>query len=319
MPTAWNTGWLNENAGRAYPFKEDISRTNSIGVTIPDTLLVDLIFVVAGGLVNTFYLKTVLYGGDSITLVFADSSDVTISSIVIDLAAHQENQAYDLVGVGSFEDARGRLALGNTKDLHRVFPEGVHNFTAEQTTLESRTVRPDLRGVRYAQVVSADGDISDKISGIIRLTAGQNIQLVYIPPVVENLPDPITGEDVPTTTTPAGVRIDAIDGIDFNEECDCESVLPALDPILTINGVEPDNSGNITLESTEACLKIDAASGTISLADTCSTPCCGCTELEFLTSNAGLLEATLITLASQLDELDTREIEFFQNVLETLK
>jgi hypothetical protein len=319
MPDGWNKGWLNENAARAYPFKEDISRTSSSGVTIPNLLLVDLIFVVPGGLVNTYYLKTLLYGGDTLTLVFADSSDITISSIVVDLTAHTTNQGYDLSGVGSFEDSRGRVVIGDTKDLFRVLPEGVHSFTADQTELESRTVRPDVRGIRYAQIVNADGDISDKIAGILRLTAGQNIQLVYVPPVIQDLPDPITGEPVPTVITPAGVRIDAIDGIDFNEECDCESALPALTPIQTINGVEPDNDGNIVIESSEACLTVNATSGTINLEDTCSTPCCGCTELEFITSNAGLLEATIVTLQSQMDQMSTRQLDFFTNVLETLK
>lgn len=319
MSDGWNTGWLNTNANRAFPFKEDTSRTNDIGVTVPNSMLVDLIFTVPGTAAVRYYVKTIMLSSTHLTIVFADEDDVTVSSVVIDASVHSENDAYTLNGVGTFEDGKGRIAVGRLDDLYRMLPEGIHEFSLAQTELEARTVRPDIRGVRGVNVVNRDGEVSDRISGIVRLLAGQNIRLVYIPPTIEDLPDPITGVDVPTITTPAGVRIDAIDGIDFNEECECEATLPLSEPIRTINGVTPDSGGNITIESPEGCFEINAENGKLTFNDTCSKPCCGCTELEFITDRLKLADSTASILQSRLDELDTRELEFFQNVLETIK
>jgi hypothetical protein len=315
-----NVEWLNENAGRAFPFREDSLLTDeSSAITLPNFLFVDFIFVVPADVSAFFYLKTLAFVSGQITAVIANDSDIDVASITVDLDTHSPNDVYDVVGIGEFADARGRAAFGDLSDLGSFVPEGTYSFDSANVTLEDRVVRPDLRSVRSLQVFDLQGGLSDPISGVVRLVPGANIKLTVVPETVSLIPDPVTGTPVPVVTAPAGVRIDAIADPDFNEECDCETTFPQPPCIRMINGVPPDDTGEIILEPEDDCIQISPGGGNIvTIDDNCCQPCCGCKELEFITNNLLLAKETIRKLEDILDQTRTRQENFYNNVLGSL-
>jgi hypothetical protein len=292
--------WLNENSLRAYPFKEDTSRSDGTHV-IPNDLIVDMAFVVPVATTDTFYLKTLMISGTQITGVLANQNENNVGTFSVPVTSHKENDGYEIVGAGTYTDARGRVVVGDLTDLAIKLPEGVYNYEVEATAFELSAIRPDLRKLRGIKIEKADGSVSDLLTGIVTLVSGTNVTL-------EN---PSAGL----------VRINAIGNEDYIEDCgDCLNGFSIPDPIRTINGVGGDETGNLNLISTEQCLVItpDASNFAVNLADTCAQPCCGCTELEFLTTSLSTLRDSLSRLDNLSQELQGRQTEFFQNVLSSL-
>jgi hypothetical protein len=319
MSESWNIEWLNQNALRAFPFKEDAAKVDEAGlIAIPDRILVDLIFVVPADVAAIFHLRTLTIAGPHLTMVFSDDSGNTFSSLTVDLGTHQTNDAYDLLGTGEFRDARGKVVIGDLTNLSADIPDGLYTFSVTATSLESRTVRPDLRQVRSLQLVRADGTTSEELTGIIRLIEGTNARLTFVPAVIDLVPDPITGTPVPTVTTPAGVRFDCIGGDPFDQECECEQSFPLPDCIRSINGVTGDENGNLLLESADLCLTLSDSGNVITFEDKCARPCCGCAELDFVVDTLNTLQSSVEILDGRAGELQTQQQNFQNNVLGSL-
>ena len=298
MPNA--VEWLNENALRAFPFKENSSRSDGT-VTIPNYLIVDMAFVVPVDVSDTFYIKTLMVSTPQVTGVIANQNGNNVGTFSIPLDTHEENDSYAIAGSGAYPDARGRIVSGSLANLLDDIPEGVYNFELDATPLEVSAVRPDLRRIRGVKIQKADGTVSEVITGVLQLTSGTNI-------ILEN---PSTGV----------IKINAVGNEDFIEECgDCLNQFAPPEPIRTINGVGGDAEGNLDLVSLEACLTIapDSGNNAVNFTDTCSQPCCGCTELEFLTTALSTLRDSIAKLERIAEDLQTRQTEFFQNVLSSI-
>jgi hypothetical protein len=318
---AQNIEWLNENSGRAYPFHEDTSRVDISGsATIPNHMITDLVVVVPADASDIFYVRSIQVGAGQLRLVIADAATSDVAAVgPIDLLTHNANDSYAVIGVGGYTDVQGRIAFGDLSDLTQFIGEGTYEFDAAAARLEDRAVRPDLRSLRFLQVFDPAGSLSDPISGTVRLIPGSNIQLAYVPPVVVDIPDAVTGDLVPTVITPAGIRIDAVNASDFDEECACESTFPQPDPIRMINGVTGDVAGKVLFESLEGCLQISSGGANVlTIQDNCCTPCCGCPELEFITQQLIILEDSIQKLERRAEDLNTRQQTFFTNVLGSL-
>lgn len=319
MPS--NVEWLNQNSNRAFPFREDASRKDTAGgITLPNNFLVDMVFVVPADVDETYHVSSVQVSAGKVTVVIAAATAaVSAGSVTVDLSVHSENDAYDINGASDFTDARGRAVFGDLSNLGTVLPDGLYLFSSSAGALESRVVRPDIRSVRSLQILDAAGALSDPISGIVRLVPGNNIRLSFQPEETTDIIDPITGDPVTVVSKPAGIRIDAICDPDFSEECECESSYPKPDPIRMINGVTGDENGEVTLDGGESCITFNGGgSATIEVLDTCSQPCCGCPELEFITQNLILLEDSINKLVSRADELASRQEDFYNTVLGSL-
>ena len=103
MPQGWNLEWLNANAERAFPFKEDASRQDiNALVRLPNSLIVDMVFVVPAGSDYRYWLKSLMYSGTHLNLVLADESDNTVGSLTVDLSTHNRNDAYTITGEETF-------------------------------------------------------------------------------------------------------------------------------------------------------------------------------------------------------------------------
>lgn len=282
MPTPINPEWLNQNAYRNYPFLEDasLSPENDVSISIPTYFIVDLIITVASSASITLRLTRVASVGGFITCVFSAQDDNAVFSVSVDANTHEANSSYPVVGEGDYSDARGSIVFGDLTRLAEDFPDGNYLFGIP---CEGAVVRPDLRGVRSVKV-GRGGNLSDFIRGNINLIEGTNIRLTYLP-------------------SQNAIRIDAINGAGFNQECDCETTYQPPDCIRFINGV---NADDFSIVGDGKCVEVTTNGNVITISDSCSEPCCGCEELELITQNLRLQEATLSRVEEYADVLRNR-------------
>lgn len=297
MPNILNQEWLNSNRLRNYPFREDVTLipVEDASVRLPNSLIVDCVFTVAGT-VPRIYLSSIMLVGNYINFTFKDASNVIIASVNVDTTTYTLYDPILLYGIADYSDARGKLVLGNIADFRNTFKDGNYTFTLRTAELEPCIVRPSLRGVRSIVLVNNNVE-SEKLTGIVRLIAGTNMKLSY---------DATLNE----------VRFDALSvpGVNFNEVCDCEDPT-APQCIKTINGISVDD---VEIVGDGKCVEVTKSGNELMIKDICSAPCCGCTELEFLTSSLAILESNVSKLESYYSMLNGKLDEFINNALLTL-
>ena len=292
MPAPWNAEWLNQNSLRAYPFKENMQRhpQTEAGsllseIQVPNTLVVDFVITVALDVPATpirIYLSQLAFVGNLLTLVFSDTDDVQVGTLSVNTDLHTPNQGYTFLGTGTaYEDARGRVVLGDLTRLAEAISPGLYDFAIGQTELEPGTIRPDIRAVRSLQT-SYLGAVSDLLFGHIKLLAGQNIRFTY---------------DTVTNT----IRVDAISGAGLNEECECQE--EAGQCVETVNGIAIND---VTIEGDGECVEVRTEGNRIIIEDMCASPCCDCPELEFLTESLKVLDVSMNTLEEFCAKLNER-------------
>jgi hypothetical protein len=283
--------WLNQNAYRAYPFAEDTRRVSiTTQVTVPDYLFVDYILTVAGDATLAVRMEQLAFVAGFLTCVFVDQSGSRVCTLAVDTNTHETNQSYALTGQDTHEDCRGKAVLGDLTNLRQDLPDGAYTF--EQAVLETSTVRPDIRGVRSLQTASGDV-VSEYIYGHVRLIEGSNVRLTYLP-------------------TCNGIRIDAISGAGFNEQCECDEQYQLPDCVRRINGI---NADDVEIVGDGKCVDVSVSGNQIMITDTCSQPCCGCPELEFITTHLDLLQATVQRVEDYADVLRNRTLELITSML----
>jgi hypothetical protein len=281
---------LNHNSQRSYPLAEDATGTDLTGsFVLPDDFLLELYFPIHAGLdvdADLFFLSSVsvFANGYNVSIGYNDgtASPPVVASTIISKATHVPNTTYALPGVYPFDDSVGKLVVGQLASID-LQPAGQFFFDYAGGKLDSDCVRPMIRGIQSIRVLN-NGELSAPLTGHVVLAAGGNIKLSVSQPAGQ----------------PAEIRFDAVDGAGLTEVCDCES--PVGGPILTINGLGPDPTGNFTLVGNQ-CLEIQPIANGLQLNDTCSSPCCGCTELEQLTKEIEVIgsgEATIDNFVNQL-------------------
>lgn len=286
----WNVNWLNANAQRNYPLHDASSGWDTSGsFRLPTDFLVDLNFpahmLTTGDVLldlNNFCVRnvTVFAEGASITLAYYDATSdqyTDIAERTVLASAHTVNKSYYLEGLDAagapFFDSIGKITIGIFDTI--LQSGGSFTFDLAGGCLLPTVIRPALQTLRGIQFSNADGDVSDLLQGDVILEAGMNVQF------------DINGNIVTIHSTPDS---------DFVEPCACDTA-PQGPPIRTINGIQPDETGNFQLEAVD-CIRITPISNGLRLDDTCAQPCCGCSELE-------AIQTQVETLATQLNNLDS--------------
>ena len=297
MPAPVNTEFLNSNSLRAYPIREDASRTASnVSAVLPNYVLVDFIMTIAGPGDVRMYVSQVSVVGTFMTMTFSDGNNVLVTAVTVDMTAHQPNQGYNLIGQGIYEDCRGRVAFGDLSALRTDLVDGAYMFAIDATELEPTTVRPALRGLRSLQIGLND-TTSSRIFGHVKLLAGTNIRLTYL-------------------SAYNAIRIDAIDGAGFNEACPCdEATLNTPNCVERITGIA---LADVIIIGDGKCVDVQTSGKTITIADKCSEPCCGCRELEFLSSRLSSVEQMLSRVETFANTLQEQIMRFISSALLTI-
>ena len=135
-------------------------------------------------------------------------------------------------------------------------------------------------GVNGLRVIDKE-NVSDLITGEVRLVAGENVRLQY---------------DSVTNT----ITVHAIPGAGYF--ADCGPCPVESNVVRTINGIPLQD---VVLASGNECIEITTSGNEIRIVDKCSTPCCGCEELAVATQKLSELDKQTSSLQIYWTKLDT--------------
>jgi hypothetical protein len=106
----------------------------------------------------------------------------------------------------------------------------------------------------------------------------------------------------PATNT---ITLDAIGNEDFMADCVCAGSRNTGECIKTINGVAPTSAGDFTIQPGRDCLSISGLDAGLLISDSCSAPCCGCTELDIINTALQTVRNQFTTLYAFAQRLET--------------
>jgi hypothetical protein len=298
-----NQEWLALNANRAYPICDDATQQDVTGkFKLPKDFMVSLYLAIHAGLdvdPSQFHIMTIgaYASGYSIVVGYYNgTTSIPVASALIARAAQtHRNIPYRLGGIGDFVDTTGHVVIGDLSSIDEQ-PVGQWSFGLDDGRLELDTITPNIRNVSALRIRNGTS-LSDRIYGDVILTAGKNMRLT---PILEEGMDPV-------------IVFDALQADGLNEPCVC--VTAALgDCIRTINQIGPTPDGDFTVLGND-CLQVVGITNGLQLTDSCSEPCCGCTELETVTSALEQFGAQATTLENFLVSLEARVTQMDQVVL----
>lgn len=270
--------WQNENRYRAYPFREDTDLASTAGpdVSVPNDFIVDMsVSIPAITDSDGFFpaetvgvrMSGLMYGEPRAVLFFSlETGEDFATAVVPDLDSHKPGDSYPISGLGEYGDVSGHVVIGTVDGLRETVPEGSYSFGG--CILEMSVIHPSVRGVRSLKVGTGTA-LSDPVYGIVKLIEGTNVRLTY-------------------NSSDNSIRFDAVDSAGFSETCPC-SEASETSVIKTINGV---SVSDLRIEGDD-CVEVDVSGNTIQIRDKCSFPCCGCRELDHITSRLQIADAAL--------------------------
>ena len=286
MNNIWNLEWLNHNAQRSYPIADWATKKCNTDESI--ILQDDFILALSLGIsvehtldIEKFYIKSIQVSesGCGIIIGYKDSL-VGITFIRHD----KEITTASITGLEGFEDVVGYVAVNPQSEIFRFLP-GEYTFDWEATALEPDCIRPMIQSIVSFQVnggTTRYGDIIFREGANIRITSN-NGTLIFT----------------------------AIDAEGFTNTCDCSTDNSNNNPIVSINGVYPDENGNLDLIGDptpgKECLYFITELNKIILNDTCSMPCCGCVEINALYQNLKDAMDGVATMNRVLNELSNKQ------------
>jgi len=282
----WMVDWLNANSQRKYPLHDEATGKDISGsFELPDDLLVDCILPVHPDPnidPSKFHLQSVNVFDTGVT-VGLGYDGVAIGSATVDRATFTRNTTVIFQCTGNFFDTVAKLVIGSLDSVMAY--AGSFEFGVDGGRLSPTVVKPDIRGVNSIYLLNGE-ELSDPIQDDIVLEAGINAQLV-----LDNTPADYSR-----------IIFSFIEGAGTVVDCDCEEGA-ARNPILTINGIGPNSEGDFVLEDNE-CQGLEEILNGLQLVDKCAKPCCGCSELEVVTTGLTFMAnqiQTLEGLASRLE------------------
>ena len=299
-----NSNWLNQNLLRNYPFEDEVSRVANSGAQLPNVLIADISLPVPIGTLDpadVFIQQVVGFAtGVAISLADRNAPSTTIASTTVFSASHERLDSYTLTGQGTLLGIIGRITLGDPKTLLEI-AKATYDFrlSPANSRLVVSCIRPYLQGVTGIQVTDSETGETTTLTGVIGIEAGDNMVFDVNPNELvlnSGLLDPGTDED---------------------DDCGCENSLGADgttgtgDPIMSINGIEPDENGDFTIEGID-CTDVNPITYGLEIIDTCSTPCCGCDQIDILyqalqavENEVGRLQEVEEQLRGRIDNLQT--------------
>lgn len=282
----WMVDWLNANSQRKYPLHDEatgVDTTNSF--TLPNSLIVDLILPVHPDPSidpSLFHVQSVTVHSEGVVIGFGYNGEA-IGSVSVDRATFTPNKTFFLTCSGDLFDTIGKVVIGKLDEILGF--AGSYEFDVDGGVLSPTVIKPDIRGVNALYLVNGE-EISDPIQDDIILEAGTNAQLT-----LDNTPSDYSR-----------ITFSFIEGAGTIVECDCKEGA-ASSPILTINGIGPNEDGDFVLEDNE-CQGLEALTNGLKLVDKCAKPCCGCSELNVVTERLQFMSDQVQTLTGLITRLE---------------
>ena len=222
------TEWYNENERRAYPLAEKSTRLDDAGVRISDGLLVDLSVVVPASYTNIRVSSLTVSQGTASIGVSSGANGLLIGTFL--RSSLVPYTAYPLVGV--VDNVSGWVVFGNTI-VDAV--SHVHTFSSvAQAGLESKVLHlVDPPAVR--RFLKYGGRTDVWVAGDVQLACNANMRIAQDTAALT--PTMVLSLDPQVASQMAGPCLKSA------SKANCGAP-----PIRTINGVEADGTGKLTLE-----------------------------------------------------------------------
>ena len=297
MPATYQE-FLNENAYRRYPLKDEVSAIDSSGVfTIPNSLIVDVqLCAPSTSLANgKFYVSSLVIRRYTIDVGISYKPTAALAFAVgyflnIDTTAGT-NISYSFVPLPQdqianqfFSDMSGTIAIGSCEAA--ISFAGSWEFDPDNAEFNSSTIDEGLTQLRSVQVGN------QKFYGNLILKEGTNVVL-----------SPVYDAGTDTTTITMSARLEgSASNINLENDADIIAAMVALygQPIQTINNLMSDSSGNFTLAPADCVSFTPSIDHGISISNPCSQPCCEGTYLD-----------AAYTALSQLNVRYARIVDFY--------
>jgi hypothetical protein len=297
----WNLQWLNHNSQRSYPLTSWATKVDVRGsIRLPDSFIVALYLPISATLdvdTSRFLVKNVLISptGFNVTVGYdrGNGEVVDVASANIARSNFVPNRSYALGGVDEFDDTIGHVVIGNVDEVDKLAP-GFYTFNLAGGALEADAIRPNIRGISRLRV-SNNNQTSEYVYGDVTLVAGTNVRI-----------------SLARTQSETNIIFDAISGLNLNADCICPTPADG-ECIRCINGVCSDN-GSFNIIANE-CVDITPGTNSLSFTDTCAQPCCGCTELDELTTQIDRFADGVTTLQNFVSRLGAEVTQMSMVVL----
>ena len=292
-------GWLNTNGTRRYPLSEggNFDSLGSGSGDIPDDLILDMQLSVPyalGVYPFNFYLKSVSgYPHGLIVEIgyynsgFSSEKAVVAVSEAVAVDNHTSPTTYLLLGSPvsddyDFSNVVGTVTVGNLEGFLAGSPGRIdYDYTAR---LEASTVSLNTVGVSSIRAGTTLTSSTESLSGHVVLVPRINFA-------------------ISTDTGSNSITFSALNGAGLESDCTCDGEIELGPCIRTINNLEPSASdGNIDLVQ-GTCIQINNADSAITLSETCSSPCCGCDQLNIIVDDLRDLQQGFSKMDSFLNTL----------------
>lgn len=303
MAAVENIEWLNQNLLRAYPLREDSDMTPTVsggaratGLMLPMYLISDFSFTLAFDAVSDGAvpcLTSVTNAGTEVSLSI--SLGGSILAVVSGSASDPVNTVHVVTGQGDNSDCCGWIVLGDIARAAEELPQGVYEFADGQVPFEVSTLGIAPRGVRSITAVGRYGLTTyDKLTGNVKLIAGSDMRVL---------------NDGPQNAI--WLQAESNTGYERTGKCPCGT--DGQKVVKTVNGM---NVENIHIVGDGSCIDVTTRNdpAEVKIADTCSTPCCGCAELNFVEAAAETIGRSIATLNAYAETLRARIDELRGNI-----
>jgi hypothetical protein len=276
--------YLNANAYRRFPFRENSGMAADNNWVLPNNFMVDAFFSVPADTLDYIWLSSLAIGVSTVVIGFSAGLGTTenqLGSVIVPKTGHQFGSSYQLSGSGAYARVKAVITLG---DLDALL--GVYSFSSDQTSIEPCLVRHSIPGLGGLSITT-DGQTTGPLTGDIELVAGQNVDLS------------VSGNTIT---------------VSFVGQQQFEENIPEGTRVLTVNGI-PVESVQIVGDD---CVDVQTSGSVISISDLCSTPCCGCPELEEITRRLADLTTSLANLDTYSQALDTKIQGFTAQLMQAI-
>lgn len=307
MAAVENVEWLNMNLLRAYPLHEDSDASPTLldgsradGFSLPTCLVTDFSFTLpydaVDGTLPSITGISHVNGGFSVEVALGDT---TLTSVSANASEHAINQTYFIEGQGEYSDCRGWITLGDLDRADKEMPDGVFRFEPGQLQFVASTLRMAPRGVRSITAVGKYGlKTYPPLYGNVKIIAGS---------------DMVVRPDSPDNAL--WLQAESSTGYERTEPCECGDAVGGV-VVKTINGISVEN---VQIVGDGECVSVERVndSNVIRISDACATPCCGCSELNFVASAIETITQSISTLQAYAEDLKSRMSELDVNVKTT--
>lgn len=294
--------WISFRAAQNFPLADEVTGMSTSSNILQKSLLLDIRIIIPPGAdvdKSNFYISRILSNISSLYVYIAyNGTDVAFCGGIPKTLGMSEPVSQRYFNISAVQtdyswskNLMGSICFGATEQ----YTDGDQYFTSATAKLNPMCFQ------QFAFQCLQGIQVQDQVyTGIVQLNFKDGIQ-------------------VEARQTETGAVIDVSIDLDYlKQQLILDTVTEQIGtPVLTINGVSPDASGNINLRGLDCVALNSAGDGVITISNTCAKPCCDSTYASSTQSTlAAIQEAQNVLQTYFVNQLNT--INYMQANLSTL-